>query len=141
MDHTQPPYDPGPYGSQPAYPPPGYSAFYPQYGESVIPHSGLGIASFIIALVGAAIFVCAMVFIVFHMAQMGGVVNEQAPEAVLSGLSMCGGLVLNIVGVVLGIAGLFQPNRKRLFAIMGLAFNGVIVLGVVALMLIGFLLQ
>jgi hypothetical protein len=35
----------------------------------------------------------------------------------------------NIVGVVLGIGGVCQKNQKKLFAVLGLVFNSIAVIG------------
>lgn len=112
--------------------------------QHVIPEkkqSGLGIASFIIALVGGFVM-----FAVFGIAgylehTMDGGMTEESPEAVLVGLAMMGDGLLVLLGLGLGIAGLFQSDRKKLFAILGLALNGLIVLGAAGLVAIGMLAE
>jgi len=46
------------------------------------------------------------------------------PDAfkVLSAISMIGVVIL-VIGITTGIIGIVQPNRKKLFAILGLIFN------------------
>ena len=44
---------------------------------------------------------------------------------------MFGGLdgpIIHFVGLVIGIAGAIQKERKRLFAILGIVLNGIVVL-------------
>ena len=47
------------------------------------------------------------------------------------------GHFLAMVGIGLGIAGVCQRNRKAIFGIIGLVFNGLIILGGGCLVLIG----
>jgi len=39
-----------------------------------------------------------------------------------------GGPIIHFVGLVLGIAGVFQKERKRLFAVLGIVLNGLLVI-------------
>lgn len=99
--------------------------------------SGLGIASFIIALVGGFVM-----FAVFGIAgylehTMEGGMTEESPAAALVGLAMMGDGLLILLGAGLGVAGLFQADRKKLFSILGLMMNGMIILGTAGLMVIG----
>lgn len=85
-------------------------------------HSGLGIASFIISIL--AFFVVILFFAI------------DASETT-AGAGICGAAFANLVGIGLGIAGVAQGDRKKVFAILGLVFNVLAILGVVGLMLIG----
>ena len=44
-----------------------------------------------------------------------------------------GGPVIHFVGLVLGIAGAFQKERKRLFAVLGIVLNGLLVISAVTI--------
>jgi hypothetical protein len=46
-------------------------------------------------------------------------------------------MVLAVIGLGLGIAGIAQANRNKLFAILGIVFNGVVVLVVCGLLGLG----
>jgi quinol-cytochrome oxidoreductase complex cytochrome b subunit len=46
-------------------------------------------------------------------------------------------IILYFVGLVLGLVGIFQKRRKRLFAILGTVANGLAVLVVVSLLVLG----
>ena len=100
-------------------------------------HSGLGIASFVLALaVGFGEFVLVGIAGFMELNTPGGI-DEESPVAILLGLLLFGGLAVAFVGLVLGIAGIIQGNRKHVFGILGVIFNGLILLGVLGLMVLG----
>lgn len=100
-------------------------------------HSGLGIASFVLSMtVGLVVFVLIAIAGYQEMKTPGGM-DENAPETMLLGLLMMGALLLNLVGVALGIAGVVQKDRKKIFGVLGLTFNLVVVLGTLGLMFVG----
>jgi hypothetical protein len=70
-----------------------------------------------------------------------GGIDEDSPVAIFVGLVMCGGLLVNLAALGLGIAGLCQPQRKKLFAILGVVTSSVVLLGVLFLMVVGMLMQ
>lgn len=100
-------------------------------------HSGLGIASFVTSLLGGfagfAVIVACVVMISENV--------EELPDddfgLMLLGLGAigCGGLIL--VSIVLGIAALFQADRKKLFAVLGLVFSGLACLAFVGMFILG----
>jgi hypothetical protein len=55
------------------------------------------------------------------------------------GSGICGGVPISLCGLGLGIAGLFQARRSRVFAVLGVVFNAALLLGVGAMMAIGML--
>ncbi|HLS83500.1 MAG TPA: hypothetical protein VK016_02450 [Arenimonas sp.] len=100
-------------------------------------HSGMGIASFIISLVvGFAIFVAIIIAGVMETSTPGGL-DENSPEAMLLGLVLIALLFADVVALGLGVAGLFQRERRKVFAILGTIFAGTAVLGTIALIVIG----
>jgi hypothetical protein len=100
-------------------------------------HSGLGIASFTLSLV-VGIGEFALMGTAGYMTARGpGGMDPQSPVAVGMGLLMMGGVLLAFLGAALGFASLFQRGRKRVFGILGLLFNGLILLGVIGLILVG----
>ncbi|MGH3147182.1 MAG: hypothetical protein ACRDTR_15405 [Rubrobacter sp.] len=116
-------------------------------GEKV--HSRMGVASFVIAIVATVVIVGLFV--------VGGVVAASAfqnvdpqtldPESVqnspafaglaLIGIGVFGCLILYVVGLGLGIAGLIQNTRRRLFAALGTGLNGLVLIAFVALFALG----
>lgn len=104
-------------------------------------HGGLGIASFIIALVaGFAMFAVFGIAGYLQMSTEGGM-TEESPAAALVGLAMMGDGLLVLLGLGLGIAGLFQADRKKLFAVLGVAINALIIIGTAGLMIIGMMAE
>lgn len=126
---------------------PAFSGFSP-YGEHELSprkrHSGLGIASF--SIFGGM----AVIFVILLIAMIAKVTNEidiasdsdeitnaieNMPELVVLSFLMFGTIIGNLIGLVLGIIGLIQKERKKIFAILGTVFNG-LVIGLVAIILI-----
>ncbi len=113
-------------------------------------HSKIGIASFILAVVsvvgmiGSAIgaSVAAAGF-ANDPALLSGVAPDELPPGMGGLLAMIGLMFLFIltalVGAVLGLVGLFQKDRAKLFSILGLVFNGLVVLFVMVILVIGML--
>ncbi len=56
------------------------------------------------------------------------------------GLGFIVGVLLSFVGLGLGLAGVIQRRRKRLFAVIGAVLNGLVVLGVLSLVVLGVVL-
>ncbi|MBN3040902.1 MAG: hypothetical protein JW867_07220 [Candidatus Omnitrophica bacterium] len=107
--------------------------------ETPLKHSSFGIASFIISLiVGIGDFILIVFAGYFEMNTPGGM-SEDSLEAMLIGLFLIAGFGLCLVGGGLGIAGLFQKNRKKIFAVLGVIFNLIIFVGVLGLIVLGML--
>ncbi len=104
-------------------------------------HSGLGIASFIAAILVGLTEVGIIGAASIAEVRNPGIINEESPWAMAAELGVCGGILLAIAGAGLGIAGLMQSQRYKLFAIIGLVFNSMIVLGMVGLIAIGLAMQ
>jgi ABC-type antimicrobial peptide transport system permease subunit len=75
-------------------------------------HSGMGIASFIISLV--MLFIQILIYNFF---------TTHGHSDSLGALILC--FIANLVGVGLGIAGLAQKGRKRIFSVLGTTLNGI----------------
>jgi hypothetical protein len=58
--------------------------------------------------------------------------SEESPIAVIIGMFTILGILLCLIGCGFGIAGVCQKGRKKIFSILGIIFNGAILLGVVA---------
>ncbi|OWA34631.1 hypothetical protein B9G55_15530 [Saccharibacillus sp. O16] len=108
-----------------------------QFGP--LKHSGLGIASFVLALVGILLFIVSIIAIIGTVASVidssGGIVDPEtlnssglAMAVGAGGLGLLGAAILNLIGVILGIVGLVMKNRKKVFAIIGTILNGICVL-------------
>ena len=101
------------------------------------PHSGLGIASFILSIVsGVLIFLLVVVAGVIEATTPGGM-DEESAVAVMVGLCLFALLFVSLVALVLGIAGLVQQDRKKIFAILGTVFSAVTILGTIGIVIVG----
>lgn len=104
-------------------------------------HSGPGIASFIVSLVsGGVLFVIFVIAGVMEATTPGGI-DETSVEAIAIGLAMFAFLGLSLAAFVLGVCGLLQRERNKLFAILGTVFSAVALLGTVALIGVGLALD
>jgi hypothetical protein len=104
-------------------------------------HSGLGIASFILAILsGLGLFVVFAIAGVLESSTPGGIPDE-SPILLVVGLALIAFLFLAMLAIGLGVAGLFQSDRVRLFAVLGVAFAGLSILGTIGLALVGFLME
>jgi len=100
-------------------------------------HSGLGIASFIISiLAGGASFLLLLVAGIMEAATPGGV-DEESAGAVFLGLLLIGTMILNFVALGLGVGGLYQRDRLKIFAILGVVFSSLTLGGVLILIVLG----
>lgn len=109
-------------------------------------HSGLGIASFIMAIVSVlGLIGCfsAMAVLLGDMITDPAAINpEEALPANIGGLAaaslgLFASVFISFVGAILGIIGLFQKDRAKLFAILGTVFNALITGFFVILLAIG----
>lgn len=110
-------------------------------------HSGLGIASFLIALLIGGLDVILALVIAVNMARSSGHkdVDRLSYQAAGGGLAMyclnCMSVPLCLVGFGLGLVGLIaQRDRNHVFSWMGLLGNGIVILVVVGLYVIGAML-
>lgn len=124
-----------------------------EYGGGGVPerqgHSKLGISSVIIAVL--ATFVIVILFIVagslastLFESQDPAAIDPQSlqssPEATtlaIVGIGILGSFLLYLLGLILGVAGIFQGRKKRLFGILGAVLNGLVLLAVVLLFVVG----
>jgi len=100
-----------------------------------LPQSGLGIASFVIALVSGLVVVAGIAFAAMVVAS--GDPEQNLPIFGIVGLILCVFLVLALVGLVLGFLALRRQDRRRTFGAIGLGINAFILIGTVGLALVG----
>src|SRR5262249_41312680 len=96
-------------------------------------HSGLGIVSLAIALVVGAAEIVLLVIAGILESQIPGGIDENSPEAIILGLLLIGGMVVSLVGGVLAAVALAQGMRSKVFPILGLALNAMIILGMIGI--------
>ena len=100
-------------------------------------HSGLGVASFSVALVVLILtFIIVVIAGVMEASTPGGM-DENSAAVMMVGFGVIGMLLANVVAFGLGIGGIFQRDRKKLYAILGMTFSMLTFVGTVALILLG----
>ena len=100
-------------------------------------HSGFGVASFSISIaVGLLILVVFVIAGILQVSTPGGM-DQHSIKNMVIGLSIIGLLLFDIIAAVFGIIGLFQRERKKLFAILGTIFSLLTVILVIALIIFG----
>lgn len=97
-------------------------------------HSKLGIASFVLAII-LGIFIV-LTFIVAGFLATQPTENEEMRDT-LVGAALIIFLAAEVLPIGLGIASLFQPKTRPLFAILGLTFSVLTLFGSAGLMLLG----
>ena len=81
--------------------------------------SRMGVVSLVLAIASALIsFLIVLIAGVWEVSAPGGV-DENSAGAVLLGLTLFGSLGVNLVSLGLGVAGIVQKSRKRVFAFIG----------------------
>jgi hypothetical protein len=96
-----------------------------------------GIVSFVLALVLAPLTVGVFVLAGVLESMTPGGLKDDSPEAILvGGLGMlC--LVGMVIGAILGIRGLVEPGTMKVFALLGLIGNALILVGTIGLVVLG----
>ena len=107
------------------------------YKHSVTKHSGLGIASFAIAITTGLILFFLVATAGFLEVTTPGGIDENSPAAVLMGLALFGGLLLDMLGLALGVAGICQRDRSKLFAVLGVVISSAVLFGALLLIIVG----
>ena len=89
--------------------------------------SRLGITSFLMALGFPALLGLMFAISLFMQGRVDAQKVSKFDSFTVMGL-IIGGPIVHFVGLVLGIAGAFQKQRKKLFPILGIVLNGLLVL-------------
>lgn len=104
-------------------------------------HSELGVLSFVSSILGLVcvglIFICSIGAEIIY----GKNLSEDSPVYILIGLIYFFNLFLEVIGIGMGIAGLFQKGKKYLFAILGVIISVYSFYGLIILLTIGLLLE
>ena len=100
-------------------------------------HSGFGIASFIMSIiVGISMFVVFIVAGVLEVSTPGGL-KDSSEKAMMIGLLAILCLLLDLVALGLGIAGIREQDKKKVFAILGTIFSSATILVTILLIIAG----
>jgi len=103
------------------------------------PHSGVGIASFVAGIVALLMIVGAFGLAVVAIAGDPHAKEPPREAFALIGLLMVGGGLVALIGTGLGIGSCCQGERKKVFGVIGLVMNGLLLLGGIGVILIGVL--
>lgn len=100
-------------------------------------HSGVGIASFIVSIIGSLLMF--LLFVIAGAIQLStpGGVDENSPAAMVIGLMLFLLMFALLVALGLGIGALCQSDRKRLFGVLGTLFSAVSLLLTLILLAVG----
>lgn len=91
-------------------------------------HSWLGISSFIISIIFIAeTFITFLIAGVLEVSTQGGL-NEQSATAVIIGMVIIFFNIIGVIGLGLGIAALFEKNKKKIFSVLGVILNTIFIL-------------
>ncbi len=104
------------------------------------PHSGLGIASFVISLIAGFTLLLLFGFADIAQSQPGGL-DEQSTAATVIGLLMLLTAIAQITALGLGIAALVQAGSNKLFGILGTVFASMALLLTLLIVLIGAVIE
>ena len=114
-------------------------------------HSRMGVASFVIAILVVVATLALVVGAPLLLSQTDALdlqnfdpANPQSIDlsdpAIIAlqviGLAFIVSVLLSFVGFGLGVAGVIQRRRKRIFAVIGAVVNGLVIAGVVVLILL-----
>jgi hypothetical protein len=102
--------------------------------------SGMGIASLLISLTGAAVMFAAVGWAAYVEINQPGHFDAQAddaPEVMMMGLVVLASIGAELLALGLGIAALMQPARSKATAIVGVVFSAVTLVMLAGLMVLG----
>ena len=104
-------------------------------------HSGLGIASFVTSVVsGLALFFVFVIAGAISVSTPGGM-GEESIEAIMVGFALFFFVFTSLIALGLGIGGLFQKERRKVFAVLGTVIATAMILATVSLVLFGLSLE
>lgn len=115
-------------------------------------HTKMGIASVVIAILATVLIVVLIIvagsvastlFQGQDPANLDPETLQNSPEAAglaFVGFGILGSGLLYVLGFGLGMVGIFQRRRKRLFGILGAVLNGLVLLVVILLFVLGLVL-
>lgn len=100
-------------------------------------HSGIGIASFITSIVsGILTFLLIVIAGAIEVSTPGGM-DEDSMSALIIGLLVIAFMGTNLIALGLGIGGLVQEKKKKIFAILGTIFSATWIVGTISILVLG----
>lgn len=118
------------------------SSFAPQQISTLeMKHSGVGIASFVMSLLSGISLFALFAIAGYMESQSATGMSEDDPTTMLLGFALIAAGLAQFLAAILGVVGLFQSNRKKLFAVLGTIFSVLAILLFGGLMVLGFVMQ
>ena len=100
-------------------------------------HSRFGISAFVVSVTASVLMFLTFVVAGTLEATTPGGLDENSAGAIFVGLFMIAFFALEVVAIGLGIAGLMQKDRKKVFSVLGIVFGSITILGTVFLIVLG----
>lgn len=100
-------------------------------------HSGFGISSFIISLANGGLTFLAFMGAGVLEVTSGGTLSENNSLLVVIGMFIILCVIISLIGLVLGIVGLLDKTKKKVFPLLGTLFNLAICLLIIATIIYG----
>jgi|JI9StandDraft_1071089.scaffolds.fasta_scaffold00278_6 hypothetical protein len=97
----------------------------------------LGIISFVVGLLTVIGLFGLLVLAGILSLASDGEIDENSPVALILGLVLIGSIIPSLIGIVCGVVGLFETNKNRVFAILGIALSSLGILALIGLMVLG----
>ena len=105
-----------------------------QTSDDSLKHSVWGIVSFIMDIVAVEFELLVVCIRGTHPDGMDG----NPVTAIILVLLLIGGVSMVLLGASFGIVGLFEKNRKKVFPVLGVIINGLIILVIIGLAIFAF---
>lgn len=97
-------------------------------------HSRLGVASAVMSLAGFLITVLLLISAAF-LYRKGA--SEDSAGMILTGVFIFVDVIFLAAGAAVGLAGLFNPSRRRILCLLGVLFNASIMAALILLLIAG----
>ncbi len=93
----------------------------------------LGIISSLIAVVVIASFIVALLLVAYFESSDPGGIDGESTIAMLSGGVLILLVFVNLIGALLGFAGIFQHDKKKAFPVLGAFLNSAVLAAISSL--------
>ena len=104
-------------------------------------HSGMGVASFATSVIAGLLIIVCYIAIISKTVASGGILDKHSSFAIISGMIIIALLMCDMIALGLGIAGIIEKKRKKIYAILGTIISAVMIVIVISLMVFGLMVQ
>ena len=123
-----------------SYPPHEFPVHYPEPVPR-LPHSAVGVASFVLAILTAMAMFCLFAVAGYLEATRDDVLPENSVATMMVGFGIIGCWGMSFLGIGLGIAGILQPYTDKTFSILGLTIAAMALVGSIGLCILGMMVS